>query len=125
LDPSVYVFFYGSYMNRSVLAEVGLAPTTWEVASLPDFEIQISGWRAALCYIAPHMAERAPDAADVERILRPAREMGFPRCVQRLGRSRRSCRLVVPVVAELHRGMAGDTPGARDAPMSRARRTLR
>jgi hypothetical protein len=41
-DPKVEVFFYGSYMNRSVLAEVGLAPDLWERASLAGFDIVIA-----------------------------------------------------------------------------------
>ena len=41
-EAQVFVFFYGSHMNRAVLAEVGLAPTTWEVASLPGFDIRIA-----------------------------------------------------------------------------------
>ena len=41
-EAEVFVFFYGSYMNRAVLAEVGLTPTTWEVASLPGFDIRIA-----------------------------------------------------------------------------------
>ena len=125
-----FVFFYGSYMNRAVLAEVGLIPKTWEVASLPGFDICISpranlvrspgevvfgvlaqathaeldrlydharnvlgevylpeavlvqtqtgGWQPALCYIATHMVERKAEPAYVERILQPARELGFP-----------------------------------------------
>jgi predicted enzyme related to lactoylglutathione lyase len=39
--PRVPVFFYGSYMNRSVLAEVNLAPTRWQVASLLGFDVVI------------------------------------------------------------------------------------
>jgi len=129
-DAKVLVFFYGSYMNRAVLAEVGLAPETWEVASLPGFDIHIgpranlvrapdaivfgvlasathgelerlyaharnvlgevylpeavlvhtrSGeWRPALCYLARAMIEAPPEPAYVERILQPARELGFP-----------------------------------------------
>lgn len=43
VDPRpVLVFFYGSYMNRSVLAEVGLAPALWEPASLSGFDIRIA-----------------------------------------------------------------------------------
>jgi hypothetical protein len=45
--PKVWVFFYGSYMNFDVLAEVGLSPREWEVASLPGFDIVI-GPRANL-----------------------------------------------------------------------------
>jgi AIG2 family protein len=129
-EPQVLVFFYGSYMNRAVLAEVGLAPVTWEVALLPDFDIRIAPranlvrspggivfgvlaaathaeldrlyaharnvlgeiylpeavlvhtrsdrWRPALCYLAARMVERGPELAYVERILQPARELGFP-----------------------------------------------
>jgi hypothetical protein len=129
-ESAVQVFFYGSYMNRAVLAEVGISPTTWEPASLPGFDIRIApranlirapgqvvfgvlatathaelerlyaharavlgevylpeavlahteggGWRPALCYIAPHMVERPAESAYVERILQPARELGFP-----------------------------------------------
>ncbi len=39
--PPVPVFFYGSYMNRSVLAEVDLVPRAWEVARLTGFDIDI------------------------------------------------------------------------------------
>jgi hypothetical protein len=41
-EAAVAVFFYGSYMNRAVLAEVGLSPAVWEPASLPGFEIRIA-----------------------------------------------------------------------------------
>jgi hypothetical protein len=128
--PPIAVFFYGSYMNRKVLAEVGLSPARWEPAILAGFDIRIApranlvrkaggivygvlsaatpeelerlyahardvlGERylpepvivhpyegaahAALCYIAPEMVPR-PAAADyVDRILQPARELGFP-----------------------------------------------
>lgn len=34
--------------------------------------------RPALCYVAPEMAERPAEADYVERILVPARELGFP-----------------------------------------------
>jgi hypothetical protein len=39
---------------------------------------QDGDWRAALCYIAPTMVPRAPDPAYVDRIVAPARELGFP-----------------------------------------------
>jgi hypothetical protein len=128
-EPQVSVFFYGSYVNRAVLAEVGLAPALWEAASLSGFDIRIApranlvraadevvfgvlatathaelqrlyahaetvlgevylpeavlvhargAWRPALCYIAPSMVERPAEAEYVERILKPARELGFP-----------------------------------------------
>jgi hypothetical protein len=38
----VRVFFYGSYINRAVLAEVGLSPGSWEVAKLGGFDITIA-----------------------------------------------------------------------------------
>ena len=37
----IWVFFYGSYMKRSVLAEVGLVPATFEVGRLSGFDIEI------------------------------------------------------------------------------------
>ena len=124
------VFFYGSYMNPSVLREVDLAPERFEVARLDGYDIRVApranlvpssehcvygvlaeathaelarlyahakdvlgetylphpvlvqtregAWVTALCYIAPAMVERAPDAAYVDRILQPARAFGFP-----------------------------------------------
>jgi len=126
----VWTFFYGSYMNASVLADAGLQSGTLEVARLDGFDItigplanlvesegasvygviaratheELSGlyahardvlggtylpeavsvqtmdgkWRPALCYIAEPMEPRAADAAYVERILQPARALGFP-----------------------------------------------
>lgn len=117
-------------MNRAVLAEVDFAPTRWEPATLPDYEIRIApranlvrapgqivygvlanatrqelerlyrhahdvlgqlylpeavqvhtrggGREPALCYIAAQMDERPAERAYVERILKPARELGFP-----------------------------------------------
>lgn len=35
-------------------------------------------WQPALCYMASRMVERTADPAYVERILQPARELGFP-----------------------------------------------
>jgi hypothetical protein len=35
-------------------------------------------WRPALCYLCPEMAARPADPAYVERIVRPARDLGFP-----------------------------------------------
>jgi hypothetical protein len=126
----VSVFFYGSFIHRGVLAEVGVEPVSWAVATLPGFDIRIAPranlvravdgvafgvlasatheelrrlythaeqvlgevylpqavlvraadtWTPALCYIAPEMVERPAERAYVERILRPARELGFPR----------------------------------------------
>ena len=129
-DPKVAVFFYGSYMNRAVLAEVSLAPDSWETATLDGYEIRIAPranlvpaashtvygvlsrlthaelerlyahahdvlgetylphpvlvktrdgvTHAALCYLASRMVERPAEPAYVERILAPARQLGFP-----------------------------------------------
>ncbi len=35
-------------------------------------------WRPALCYICPAMVPRPPENAYVERVLKPARQFGFP-----------------------------------------------
>jgi hypothetical protein len=40
-EPKVSVFFYGSYMNREVLGEVGLAPESLEVARLSGHDIRV------------------------------------------------------------------------------------
>lgn len=40
-EHQVTVFFYGSYMNRDVLAEVDIEPETMEVATLHDYDIHI------------------------------------------------------------------------------------
>jgi hypothetical protein len=129
-EPKVWTFFYGSYMNLNVLGEVGLVPSSWEVARLDGFEIRIQPranlvrsdqhcvygivatgthaeldklyahaqdvlgeiylpeavlvqtladlWRPALCCICPEMAPRPADNDYIERIVRPARELGFP-----------------------------------------------
>jgi hypothetical protein len=123
----VFVFFYGSFMNLDVLAEVNLIPDQFEVAKLSGFDIRIQPlanlvrsdkhcvygivttatheelthlysqnwvgtylpepvlvettdgkWRPALCYIA-HSMEPGPASHDyIGRIVRPAREYGFP-----------------------------------------------
>ena len=129
-DTQALVFFYGSYMNRAVLAEVDLVPGRWSKASLSGFGIRIApranlvrgademvfgvlasakheeldrlyahaervlgeqylpeavlvqtdegAFLPALCYIAPNMVERPAELAYVERIVKPARELGFP-----------------------------------------------
>jgi gamma-glutamyl AIG2-like cyclotransferase len=137
VEPAVWVFFYGSYMNRAVLAEVDLVPGQWQVARLGGFDIRIQPranlvrseahqvhgvlatathhalarlyahaehvlgevyrpeavlaqtldgpWRPALCYIAAEMAPRPAENDYVDRIVGPARELGFPaEYVQRL-----------------------------------------
>jgi hypothetical protein len=40
-DQTVAVFFYGSYMSRDVLAEIGVRPEVREVARLDGFDIRI------------------------------------------------------------------------------------
>lgn len=42
IDPRVWVFFYGSYMNRRVLSEAGLAPGRLETARLSGFDVALS-----------------------------------------------------------------------------------
>jgi hypothetical protein len=41
VEPRVWVFFYGSYMNFDVLKELGLVPEQWEVARADGFDIVI------------------------------------------------------------------------------------
>jgi hypothetical protein len=41
IEPKVWTFFYGSYMNFDVLREVNLAPEAWEVARLSGFDVVI------------------------------------------------------------------------------------
>jgi cation transport regulator ChaC len=40
-DPTVWVFFYGSYINPKVLAEVDIVPELVELATLPGFQLTI------------------------------------------------------------------------------------
>lgn len=40
-EPRVQVFFYGSFINREVLAQTGFVPERFRVARLPGFAIQI------------------------------------------------------------------------------------
>lgn len=128
--PSVWAFFYGSFINFDVLTQVDYIPDHYEVAKLPRFDIRIQPlanlvysdersvygvvatathqqlrrlydyaetelggtylphavlaetvtgtWRPALCYIAPSM-QAAPAANDyIDRIVGPARQLGFP-----------------------------------------------
>ena len=130
MGRKVWTFWYGSYMNPAVLAEVDVRPDAFEVARLDGYDITIAplanlvpadgsavygvlaqathaeldrlyaharnvlgavylpeavlvqtpaqAWRPALCYIASAMEPRPADPAYVDRILRPARELGFP-----------------------------------------------
>jgi len=129
-EQTIPTFFYGSYINRQVLAEVDLDPERFEVARLSGYDLRIaplanlvvaearsvygvlatatqaeldrlytharevlggtylpesvlvqllSGeFEPAQCYIAPNLPEAAPDEAYVQRILGPARALGFP-----------------------------------------------
>jgi len=40
-EPLVWVFFYGSYMNFDVLAEVEMKPVRWDVARLLGFDLVV------------------------------------------------------------------------------------
>ena len=40
-EPKVWVFFYGSFINRDVLKQAGYVPDRFEVARLNGFDIQI------------------------------------------------------------------------------------
>jgi len=42
MTPTVWVFFYGSYINFDVLKEVDLVPAEWEVATLSGFDLNIA-----------------------------------------------------------------------------------
>ena len=130
IEPKVWTFFYGSYMNFDVLREMNYMPEKWAVAKLSDFDIVIrpranlirseqhcvygvvatathqelgrlyvhakdvlgetylpeavlvetldGKWQPALCYICPEMMPR-PAANDyVDRIVKPAKALGFP-----------------------------------------------
>ena len=129
-DKRIDVFFYGSYINFDVLAEVDFVPESFEVARLSGYEIliqplanlmasdrhcvygivvkathaelehlykhaqhilggnylpeavlieTISGkWIPALCYIDPIAGTEKADKDYVERIVKPAKEYGFP-----------------------------------------------
>jgi len=41
IEPKVWTFFYGSYMNFAVLQEVNYVPEKWAVAKLSGFDIVI------------------------------------------------------------------------------------
>jgi hypothetical protein len=41
IEPKVWTFFYGSYINLDVLKEVNFTPERWEVARLHGFDIRI------------------------------------------------------------------------------------
>jgi hypothetical protein len=76
-EPKVWVFFSGSYLNRAVLAEVGLAPERWEVARLDGFDIRIRP-RANLVRSDRHCAYgvvATATHAELERLSAHARDV--------------------------------------------------
>ncbi len=128
--PEIWTFFYGSYMNLNVLAEVDYCPERIEVARLPGFDIEVrplanlvrsdqhtvygilatgthdeldrlythaadvlggiylpeavlvqsaaGHWVPALCYISPGLSGGPATDDYIDRLVRPAREHGFP-----------------------------------------------
>jgi len=52
-EPTVWTFFYGSFMNLDVLKEAGYVPERYEVAKLNGFDIQIQPL-ATLIHSAQH-----------------------------------------------------------------------
>lgn len=75
--PSVWVFFYGSYLNLEVLREVGLEPAEWEVAILDGFDLVIRP-RANLVRSAEHRVYgivATATHAELERLYTHAREV--------------------------------------------------
>jgi hypothetical protein len=130
IEPKVWTFFYGSYMNFDVLREMNYVPENWAVAKLSGFDIVIrpranligsdqhcvygivatathqelarlyahakdilgeiylpeavlvetsdNKWQPALCYICPEMEPRLAAKDYVDRIVKPAKEFGFP-----------------------------------------------
>jgi hypothetical protein len=40
-EPTVWTFFYGSYINLDVLKGAGFVPRRWEVARLPGFDLDV------------------------------------------------------------------------------------
>src|SRR5262245_27951093 len=76
-EAKIWVFFYGSYMNRAVLRDVGLTPEAWEPASLPGFDIRI-GPRANLVRSAEHTVHGVLATAshpELERLYSHARDV--------------------------------------------------
>lgn len=53
VEPKVWTFFYGSYINFNVLKEVNFTPERWEVVRLHSFDIRI-GPRANLARSDQH-----------------------------------------------------------------------
>ncbi|MGD2108688.1 MAG: gamma-glutamylcyclotransferase [Phycisphaerae bacterium] len=129
-EPTVWTFFYGSFINLDVLKEVDLVPAEVEAARLSGFDIRIQplanlvrsdehcvygivaktthaelarlydyaqdhlggkylpeavvvetrggALRPALCYIAPELEPKLADKDYVDRIVGPAKHLGFP-----------------------------------------------
>jgi len=42
MEPKIWVFFYGAYINFSVLREVDLIPAEYRVATLSGFRLNIA-----------------------------------------------------------------------------------
>jgi hypothetical protein len=42
MQPKVWVFFYGSYINPDVLREAALVPDEWHIATLAGFDLTIA-----------------------------------------------------------------------------------
>jgi hypothetical protein len=42
MQPKIWVFFYGSYINPDVLREVALEPSEWHTATLGGFDLTIA-----------------------------------------------------------------------------------
>lgn len=77
MDPNVWVFFYGSYLNLQVLREVDLEPEEWEVAILDGYDIEIRP-RANLIRSPGHCVYgivATATHAELERLYTHAREV--------------------------------------------------
>lgn len=77
MEPRVWVFFYGSYLNLEVLREVDLEPAEWEVAALDGFDIVIRP-RANLVRSSEHTVYgivATATHAELDRLYTHAREV--------------------------------------------------
>ena len=125
-ERKVWVFFYGSFINRDVLKGAGFEPEEYEIARLNGYDIQIQPvvnifksdkscicgiitvathnelkqlfeklsenylpeavivyfqngkWMPVLCYMANSMESRPATNEYIDRIVKPAKEYGFP-----------------------------------------------
>src|SRR5262245_61100463 len=76
-EDKIWIFFYGSYMNRDVLRQVDLVPDAWQPACLPGFDIRI-GPRANLVRSPEHTVHGALATAthkELERLYSHARDV--------------------------------------------------